>query len=262
MKMKKKTKRVHTIIKKTDGKVKQKRKPYFGKEAHAAVVEYQSTDCRKNRHLIYEEKIRPSFEKLAENLIFIHNFSTSKEHFHVLKSDTVSFLYEILEKFDPSRGSKAFSYFNVCAKNFLIIQSKKRAKQRNRHISIDDESLSLREKNQIEMSQIIPSQEDAMIKEEEHAALSLMLGRIKEKVSNQNEILCIDSVITLFNKVDELDFLNKRAVFVYLREISGLNPKQLSVSMSSLRKHWREHKRLVKYDEDFFDALLGSAKDE
>ena len=263
MKMKKKTKKVYKKVKESDvKKVKQKRKPYFGKDAHAAVVEYQAADCRNTRHIIYEEKIRPSFEKLAENLIFIHNFSTSKEHFHVLKSDTVSFLYEILEKFDPSRGSKAFSYFNVCAKNFLIIQSKKRTKQRNRHISIDDESLSLREKSQIEMSQVIPSQEDMMIKQEEHAALSLMLKRIKEKVSNQNEILCIDSVITLFNKVDELDFLNKRAVFVYLREISGLNPKQLSVSMSSLRKHWREHKRLVKYDEDFFDALLGSVKDE
>ena len=106
-------------------KQKKKKNPYFGKDAHNAVVEYQSTDVREEKHKIYDDKIRPSFEKLAENLIFIHGFSTSKSHFDVLKSDTVSFLYEILEKFDPSRGSKAFSYFNVCAKNFLIIQSKR-----------------------------------------------------------------------------------------------------------------------------------------
>lgn len=265
MKLKKKTSKAQKKIYKEKDlqKVKKtKKKPYFGKDAHAAVVEYQSADCRSTRHSIYESKIRPSFEKLAENLIFIHNFSSSKEQFDVLKSDTVSFLYEILEKFDPARGSKAFSYFNVCAKNFLIIQSKKKTKQKMRHISINDETLSLREKNQIAMSQIIPSQEDAMIREEEHAALALMLNKVKQRVTNHNEILCIDSVITLFNKVEELDFLNKRAVFVYLREISGLNPKQLSVSMSNLRKHWREYKKLAKYDYDFFDNLLGEGLDE
>ena len=73
-------------------------------------------------------------EGLSENLIFIHGFAKDKEHFTVLKSDCVSFLYETLEKFDRDRGSKAFSYFNVCAKNFLIIRSKKDAKRANLYI--------------------------------------------------------------------------------------------------------------------------------
>jgi len=219
-----------------------KKKPYFGKDAHNAVVEYQSTDKREEKHKIYEEKIRPSFEKLAENLIFIHSFSTSKQHFEVLKSDTVSFLYEILEKFDPSRGSKAFSYFNVCAKNFLIIQSKKRIKNKMRHVSMNDDSLSMSDKHQIERYQVLPSSEDMFIRLEDIQLLHEMIGKIRSRVTNQNEILCIEAVTTLFNNIEELDFLNKRAVFVYLREISGLNAKQLSVSMSNIRKHYRELK--------------------
>jgi hypothetical protein len=47
-------------------------------------------------------------------------------------------------------------------------------------------------------------------------------------------------VITVFESIDDLDFLNKRAVFVYVRDISGLTPKQLSVAMSTIRKHYRE----------------------
>tara|TARA_R100000664_G_scaffold32000_1_gene46277 strand:+ start:1035 stop:1829 length:795 start_codon:yes stop_codon:yes gene_type:complete len=223
-------------------KKKPKKKPYFGKDAHNAVVEYQNTDVRKEKHKIYEDKIRPSFEKLAENLIFIHSFSTSKEHFEVLKSDTVSFLYEILEKFDPARGSKAFSYFNVCAKNFLIIQSKKRIKNKIRHISMNDDSLSASEKYQIERHQVIPSSEDMYIRFEDIKLLHEMIDKIRSRVTNQNEILCIEAVNTLFKNIDELDFLNKRAIFVYLREISGLNAKQLSVSMSNIRKHYRELK--------------------
>ena len=223
-------------------KQKKKKKPYFGKDAHNAVIEYQSTDVREEKHKIYDDKIRPSFEKLAENLIFIHGFSTSKSHFDVLKSDTVSFLYEILEKFDPSRGSKAFSYFNVCAKNFLIIQSKKRLKNKIRHVSIDDENLSTTEKFQIERHQVIPSSESIFIRSEDVTILKNMIKKIRSKLTNQNELLCIDAIITIFDNIDDLDFLNKRAIFVYLREISGLNAKQLSVSMSNIRKHYRELK--------------------
>jgi hypothetical protein len=221
-------------------KSKKRKRQYFGKEAHAAIIEFQNAKVINERHNVYVEKIKPSFDKLAENLIFIHGFSTSKEHFLILKSDCVTFLYEILEKFDPSKGSKAFSYFNVCAKNFLIIQSKKRTKNKIRHVSIDDDNLSLAEKQTIENSQIIQSQEDIIIFKEDKVILMEMLTEISKKLSNSNEIACINAIITLFNKIDDLDFLNKRAIFVYLRELSGLSAKQLSVAMSNIRKHYKE----------------------
>ena len=229
-------------------KTKRKKKMYFGKEAHEAVVKYQSAAKREDRNKIYVDQIKPSFDKLAENLIFIHGFSKDRDHFEILKSDCVTFLYEILEKFDPSRGSKAFSYFNVCAKNFLIIQSKKRTRNNCRHISIDDSNLSMTEKKTIEQHSIMPSQEDALIRLEDKEILKDILQEIKKKTTNINEISCINAIIILFDNIDELDFLNKRAIFVYLREISGLNPKQLSVAMSNLRKHYRE---LVKSNHDF-----------
>jgi hypothetical protein len=51
------------------------------------------------------------------------------------------------------------------------------------------------------------------------------------------------AIETLFKKINDLDYLNKRAVFVYLRDISGLTPKQLSVSMSNIRKHYKDIKK-------------------
>ena len=125
------------ITKKTRSKKGRSKKLYFGKEAHEAIVKYQSTDCRKEKHAIYETSIKNSFHKLVENLIFIHGFVKRPENFNSVKSDCVSFLYETLEKFDPARGSKAFSYFNVCAKNFLIIRANKRKKISQRNISIE-----------------------------------------------------------------------------------------------------------------------------
>lgn len=225
---------------KVANKVKKKKKPYFGKDAHQAIVNYQNTDCKNEKNTIYTNEIRPSFNKLAENLIFIHGFSTDKDHFDILKSDCVSFLFEILQKFDPSKGSKAFSYFNVCAKNFLIIQNKKRTKRKYRNVSLEDECLSNMDKAEIEHSQVIPSQESLIIFQEDKEIIFDVIQKIKEKISNSNEIKCIDAINTIFKNINQLDYLNKRAIFVYLRELSGLNAKQLSVAMSNIRKHYKE----------------------
>lgn len=249
MKLKKKTiKRANS--KKAAGK--KKKSLYFGKEAHQAIIDYQNCECRKERNSIYVSRIKHSFDKLAENLIFIHGFSKNQNHFHLLKSDCVSFLYEILEKFDRERGSKAFSYFNVCAKNFLIIRSKKDTKNNQRNVSINDlTNLSMAERKAVENYKIIPSQDDILIREEDKEILTEILVKVKNKANNENEKLCIDAITKVFSNVENLDFLNKRAIFVYLREISGLNPKQLSVSISNIRKYYRE----VVGSDDFYQLF-------
>jgi|TARA_X000001382_G_scaffold111233_1_gene88072 hypothetical protein len=230
------------------------KKPYFGKHVHESVVDFQETKCQEERHEIYEVHIRNAFEKLSENLIYIYGFSRDAEHFKILKSDCVSFLYETLEKFDASKGSKAFSYFNVCAKNHLLAKAKKTQKRKIRNISLSDiTTMSRVEKTMVESHSVIPSPDDLFIRTEDKEILKEMLQKIRVKVSNENEKVCISAIITLFDNIEELEFLNKRAVFVYLREISGLNPKQLSVALSSIRKHYRE---IVKSDDLFM--LFGS----
>ena len=235
-------------VKRTKAKAKPK-KLYFGKEAHEAIVEYQSTDCRNEKEKIYEKKIRHSFHKLVENLIFIHGFARDPVTFQTLKFDCVTFLYETLEKFDPERGSKAFSYFNVCAKNFLIIQSNKSNKNKRRNISFDDyTNLSAADKRSIDVYSYVPSPESTMIQKEDRDRMFEVLRIIETKIKNDNEKLCVHAVTKLFKDIDSLELLNKRAIFVYLREISGLNPKQLSVAMSSVRKHFRE---IVKNNDEY-----------
>ena len=115
-------------------------------------------------------------------------------------------------------------------------------------LSIDDESLSNLDKSSIENYQTLKSQETDLIKQEDISILHEMLEKIKSKLSNTNEIKCCNAIISVFQKINDLDYLNKRAVFVYLREISGLNAKQLSVAMSNIRKHYKE----IKKSNDFY----------
>jgi len=228
--------------KNTDPKVAQKKKQiklYFNEGTQAAIELFQQTECHLERDKIYTAEILPAFEKLAENLIFIHKFTALHETLEDLKNDCVSFLYETLYKFDASRGTKAFSYFNVVAKNFLIIKSKQKSNVLRRNVSIEDQrSFSPNEKHAYNQKNIEEDPVHAMVKRDEKKILFEMIDHIKGLAKSDNEKACINAVLTLFENANDLEFLNKRAVFVYLREMSGLTPKQLTTSISNLKKKY------------------------
>lgn len=214
---------------------------YFNKDTQAAIVEYQESESQSDREKLYVDKIMPAFTKLAENLIFIYGFIKPGEQYENLRSDCVSFLYETIHKWDESKGSKAFSYFNVVAKNWLIINSRRNTKRNRRHVSIDaPELMSRADKVSLEHFDVIPPPDEIMISATFRTDIMTLLKEIQRRVHGENEVKCINAVITVFDSIDDLDFLNKRAVFVYVRDISGLTPKQLSVAMSIIRKHYRE----------------------
>jgi hypothetical protein len=216
---------------------------YFDANTQKAIVAYQVSSDDKQKHKIYEKQIMPAFNKLAENLILIYGFGKN-EKFDVLKNDCVSFCYETIGKFDESKGTKAFSYFNVVAKNWLILNSRRRKRQVHGHLSISDhEYMNAQDKAAISQFQVAPSPDDEMIAKELRGEIMVVLLNIKTKVDRKNDIACIDAIIRVFEMIDQLDFLNKRAIFVYVREISGLNSKQLSSSMSTIRKHYRDIKK-------------------
>ena len=216
------------------------RQLYFTEDTQLAIVEYQDAASDEVKHEIYKVRIQPAFDKLAENLILIYGFA-KYETFDILKNDCVSFCYETLNKFDNSKGKKAFSYFNVVAKNWLILNSRRKRRTVDGHLSISDQDyMNADDKLAVAMHQYVPSPDDEMIAKEHRAEILNILLIIKSKVERRNDIACIDAIIKVFEMVDQLDFLNKRAIFVYVREISGLNSKQLSSSMSTIRKHYRE----------------------
>ena len=73
-----------------------KKRMYFGTDTHDSIVKYQGEECGKEREAIYVKEILPSFEKLVENLIFIHGFVKPNAPYEEIKNDCVTFLYETL----------------------------------------------------------------------------------------------------------------------------------------------------------------------
>ena len=213
---------------------------YFTKDTQLAIKEFCSSSDQKERETIYASRIQPALMKLTENLIYIYGFHKCGESPAYLQQACVVALYECLHKFDHERGTNAFSYFNIVAKNWLIINSRKIRKRMFSSVPIDDhESMSMRDMNQIASYQIVPDPVEMSIYLESLKRIRPMCCEILGELTHKNDIVCMNAIITVFDNVDQLEFLNKRGIFVYIREISGLNSKQLSSSMTNIRRKYR-----------------------
>ena len=219
----------------------QPRNMYFNAGTQAAIVKYQDMICEELRRNIYVAEILPAFRKLSENLIFVYGFRSPYSLHEELAADCVTFLYESIHKWDEARGTKAFSYFNVVAKNWLIINCRQHKKIRNRHVSIDDpNSMSSNQKIMLENHDVALAPDAVLAKRDQRQRVLQLLDDMRVKLTNENELICLQAIETLFANLDELDLLNKRAVLIYIREISNLDKKLVSKALSSIRKHYRE----------------------
>lgn len=243
------------------GKRKIRRRPgtprtmYFNKDTQAAIEKFKSMkdDPEEGPRMeVYQKEILPAFDKLSENLIHVYGFKSPYASSDELKNDCIAFLFETIHKWDPARGTKAFSYFNVVAKNWLIINTRKHLKRRNRHVSIDDPmGMSNAQKEQFESYDYVPPPDEEMIKRQQKIEILNLIQDMKVKLTNENEIRCLCAVETLFSSIEELELLNKRAVLVYIREISGLDKKHMSKAMSVIRRHYRS----MVQDPDKYDLF-------
>jgi len=228
-------------------KAKESRK-YFNAGTQRAICAYQKEESHKERERLYVKEILPAFSKLVENLINIHKFTSLHDTYDDLKNDCTNFLFETIGKFDGNRGTNAFSYFNVVAKNWLIIRTKQKQQRMRRNVSLDDpEALSANEQRIIEDHCTVQGQDVLLESALTAKGVVEMLYEIRTKVKTENELTCINSIITIFEKIDDIDLLNKSAILLYMRELSGLSPKQLTTTMQVIKKHYRRMKIEPKF---------------
>lgn len=232
---------------------------YFHSGTQDAIVLYQGEPDKKEREKIYVQEIKPAFEKLVENLINIHKFTIYHDSTLDMVNDCTNFLFETIHKFDAKRGTNAFSYFNVVAKNWLIIKSKQRQMQSRRSVSLfDPDVLSNNDLITINDYCTLPAQDEIVEKQKTCEDILEVLYEIRNMIKTENELSCINSIIVIFENIDDIDIINKSAILLYMRELSGLAPKQLTMTMQSVRRYYKEIKCTMKstlFDWEMDDEL-------
>jgi len=209
-----------------------KEKIYFSKATEEAIVLYNGEDDVNIRNNIYENKIRYSFEKLVENIFNTFKFTYFDNSPLEIQRETVSHLVINMHKFQAGKG-KAFSYFSIVAKNYLIFHNNTNYKRFNQHVDISETPGE---------SSVCLQTEDAHHKNVQTQELMKLLMNYWEKniskIFNKEKDLNIAyAVIELFRGCDRLETFNKKTLYLYIREISGCKTQQVTKVINKMKSY-------------------------
>ena len=54
-----------------------------------------------------------------------------------------------------------------------------------------------------------------------------------------NELKVYDAIRTVLRSVDDIEIFNKKAIYLYLRELTGMNTKQIVSQLNKFRKKYK-----------------------
>lgn len=214
-----------------------KRKPktknnYFTIETEEAILEYRNTPNQAKRNKIYNESIHYGFYKLVENIIHTFKFYyTEVENIEDLKYEVISFLLQKIDLYDQSKG-KAYSYFGTIAKRYLIIYNQKNYKKLVSKTEIgeqqDDNSLV----NSIIVKEPEPELDKLDIVE---LFIKYVDDNLFELFDKPEDIKVADAILEIFKKRENIDIFNKKAVFIYVKEMTDTQSNTITKVIKKLK---------------------------
>ena len=227
-----------TQMKKTAPTKRRKKNHYFTKDHENAIVQYAKTNCVRERTELYVNWIQPAFNEMVDKIVFTYKF-TNLPNIDYLRDECKIWLMTILDKFDPAKGSKAFSYFSVITKNWFIHKVKKQQKRNKREVDYDNISKRYEEK-------YLSTDESYITKREEEEFWNKFYAELKSWDASQmkdNDLKVYQAINILFESKEDIEIFNKKAIYLYLREITGLNTKQIVNSLKKFRKKYYNFKQ-------------------
>ena len=217
-------------------------KKYFTQVHEDAIIEYNNpaTTYRRKEEL-YVTLLKPAFDQMVDKIVFTYKFTTLP-NIDILREECKVWLVTVLDKFNPDKGSKAFSYFSVITKNWFIQKVKKNKKQNQREIEIQEISKEL----ELKHISVENEYDEEREKDEFWNLLWTEIDKWDTDKLKENEKKVLEAIKILLDSPNDIEIFNKKAIYLYMREITGLNTKQIVNSLNKLRKKYRIFK--TKWD--------------
>ena len=209
-------------------KRRKKSKNYFTQETEDYIVKYNSLDQVKDEELrskIYETHIHYPFFKLTQNIIHTFKFyHTEVENLEHLQHEIITFLLSKMHLFDPTRGAKAYSYFGTIVKRWLILYNTKNYNKKVKKIGVD----VLTKEN----STYTYSMGENSIKSDLDKYIDIFIDYTSENIfelfPKKNDAQIADAILELFRKREDLEVFNKKALYIYIREMVDVKTPKIT----------------------------------
>jgi len=233
---------------------KSNRQPYFNIDTQNAIIEYCNTNDHKLREDIFRSRIYPALSKLVEFSLRVYPWDaylklTSYEEAH---SEIVSYLVIKLNKYDPNRGSLAYSYFNRIVKNLLIAYNIKAQKELETKAEVDliDTSRDLDNEFYTEK-----------VKDELQLFFELYIKKLSDNLSEhfstKSEMMIADSLLEIFKYRNDLDFIfDKKTIYMIVRDMTNQRIETITPVVKKMKQYFIDYKRF--YDTNHHLDVSGS----
>jgi hypothetical protein len=199
---------------------------YFTKDTEDAIVAYNYSTDFEERNRIYNEQIHYAFFKLTENIIHTFKFYyTEVDNIEDLQHEVITFLLSKIHLFDQSKGAKAFSYFGTIAKRYLILSNQKNYKKRVETSPVasieEDEKFSY----QLDDTKSVVESNLSKFMDE---YIEYCTENIFELFPKDTDARVADAILEVFRKRDSLDVFNKKALYIYIREMIDVKTPKIT----------------------------------
>ena len=200
---------------------------YFTKDTEAAIVRYNASIDKEERSDIYQDHIHWAFYKLTQNIIHTFKFYyTEVDNLEDLQHELMVFLLSKIHLFNPENGAKAYSYFGTIVKRWLILYTTKNYNTKIKKVDIDvlvqDNS-----PHSYDMDDIGGETVDDLSK-----YIDIFVNHVTENIyelfPKKNDAQIADAVLELFRKRDTIDVFNKKALYIYIREIVDVKTPKIT----------------------------------
>ena len=211
-----------------------KNKYYFDEKVEQAIVEYKHSNDQKEKNKLYRETIDPAFDKLIENIINIFRLEYFEHSYEDIKAETKSMFIMNLNKFDETRGTKAFSYFMVTGKRFLWNLN-------NDNFASMSKTCSVNVVDMIDNLMIVPEdhRDNRYYRDFIDEFVIYLKDIIPEAFYRELDINIANAIVELLKNVDKIDNYRKKGLYIIIREMcSDVHPNYITRVITTIKYYY------------------------
>ena len=191
-------------------KSKRRKNHYFTQVHEDAIVRYAKITCKRERTELYVILIGPAFNEMVDKIVFTYKFTNLPNIDYLRDECKIWFIHKV--KKQQKRNKREVDYDNIAKK------------YEEQYLSTDESYLTEREELEFWNSfyKELKSWDSSQMKE--------------------NDLRVYKAINILFESKEDIEIFNKKAIYLYLREITGLNTKQIVNSLKKFRRKYSSFK--------------------
>ena len=212
-----------------------KRRGYFFEEHERAIIAYNIEPSQHLRDKVYTQHIHTPFMKLAENIIHTFKFYCFDDPYEDVQAEVVAYLIEKIDKYDATKGSKAYSYFSIVAKNYLIYNNNENYKKMKQRTTLDVVDISRNITNEVVREDFKESKKDFTDQMVEYWD-----NNLTNIFSRKKDIRVAAAIVELFRRRANIEIYNKKALYIMIREMADVKTQYITKVVNVMRKIYTE----------------------